>query len=128
MQIVKETLATTGFVDEAINDYEKLQKYYDLYIYATELIASAYLFMDEKENAKRVFEQSLEDMSKIDTKRLESIKNLKDNKIKFEGICNGLIEPITKQEQLCIDSSENTDTMLIEITGKELLEAYEDGN
>ena len=52
MQIVKETLATTGFVDEAINDYEKLQKYYDLYIYATELIASAYLFMDEKENAK----------------------------------------------------------------------------
>lgn len=81
-----------------------------------------------KENAKRVFEQSLEDMSKIDTKRLESIKNLKDNKIKFEGICNGLIEPITKQEQLCIDSSENTDTMLIEITGKELLEAYEDGN
>jgi hypothetical protein len=50
---------------------------------------------NEKENAKRVFEQSLEDMSKIDTKRLESIKNLKDNKIKFEGICNGLIEPIT---------------------------------
>ena len=67
-------------------------------------------------------------MSKIDTKRLESIKNFKDSKIKFEGICNGLIEPITKQAQLCIDSSENTDTMLIEITGDELLEVFENEN
>lgn len=128
LQILKETFATTGFVDEAISDYEKLQKYYDLYINATELIASAYLFMGDKKNAKRVFELSLEDMSKIDTKRLESIKNLKDNKIKFEGICNGLIEPIAKQEQLCIDSRDNTETMLIEITGEELLEAFENGN
>lgn len=128
LQIAKETFSPTGFVEEAVSEYFKLQKYFDLYATSTDLMASAWMLMGDKYNAKQVYQQSLQKLSEVNTENISSIKNLKDKKIKFEGICDSLTEPIIQQEELCLGTGNNTDTMLIEITGKELLEAYEDGN
>lgn len=56
LQIAKETFSPTGFVEEAVSEYFKLQKYFDLYATSTDLMASAWMLMGDKYNAKQVYQ------------------------------------------------------------------------
>ena len=124
MQFFRE-LIQTGYLSGKDNEYHEVQNYYALYFQSTRMLAASYAINGDIENAKRVFDMSIEQINSIDFKRLKTIGYLHKDQEK-EGLHNFATEYLSVEKQICLDAAEEYDCLAITIKGDKLLEVILD--
>lgn len=115
----------TGYLDAKDEEYDEIQKYFNLYIEATRMIAGTYAICDDLDNAQRVFEMSIEQIKGIDFSKLKTIEYTHKGK-DFEKIYENTEGYLLSEQQICIENAKEYDCLSISISGDELLEVISD--
>ena len=124
MQFIK-TLGDTNYLDKKADEYNEIEEYYDLYLQATKMIATAFVYMGEEENAELLFENSMRSVRKIDFSSVQTIAYaLRDSK---DLLCDNAVEYLDIEKLYCLEDAKQYDCLEIIVAGHILLEGLSDG-
>lgn len=113
-----------GIREKAITGYEKVQELFSYYLAASELLAFAYALLGEQRTYRDIFTP---DSELLDDKRLANLKNCEA----CLGICDERWYSAPERYLECIKRKaqevflQSPDTVRIEVTGDQVLEAIE---
>ena len=114
----------SGYLVDKDKDYNNIVEYYDLYLEATKLLSLSYLAVDDKDNAKRVFEIAQNQLMQIDFSNTKTISYIHDSE-SFLPFSESITEELSDERKLCIEHTENYKSVAIQISGDKLLEIIE---
>ena len=80
------------------------------------------MFSGDLENAKRVFDITIEEIKDVDFSRLKTFRYIDNNRQK-RYIYNYAVDDLDSAKQKCLKNAEQDDYLSIRISGKKLLEA-----
>lgn len=113
-----------GYLENRYQEYNEIQEYYSLYLQATQMIATAYIFLGSYKNVNEVFIDAKDELRKINFNNIETLKYiLKEEELFFLNFEKN----INFEKRLAINQSKKIDCVRISITGEELLEVYDYG-
>ena len=117
-----KVLARENYLDEKDNEIEQMQEYFDLYIHATNMLAASYAVCGDERTAKQTYDLARDFISKIDYSK---VKTIEFAHIETPDMFYKRPKQVLEEEQLkCIESSRPYDYIAVEVSGKELLEAW----
>lgn len=119
-------LIKTGYLDEKDNEYNEIQEYFSLYVQSTRMLAGAYIVIEDKDNAQRVFDMSVDKIKNIDFSKLKTIEYAHKGK-SFEKIYKDTAAYLLSEKQVCMDDAKDYDCLSISLSGKDILEVIADG-
>ena len=115
----------SGYFKRKDKEFSDIQKYYDLYLQATQMVAASYVICGQPEAADQVFQIAEQDMKEIDFNALKTLRYIhKENK---DMLYYHADEYVATERELCMEEAQDYDTMSIEVSGAKLLEAFENG-
>ena len=104
---------------------EEIQEYYDLYLQATNLLATSYALCGNLETAEQTYRISESELEAIDFSKVETISyEYSELKDMFYSDPVGYLA--TEQEK-CLDKAKSYDYVALEVSGEKLLEVLENG-
>mgnify|MGYP004473599843 FL=1 len=104
---------------------EEIQEYYDLYLQATNLLATSYALCGNLETAEQTYSISESELEAIDFSKVETISyEYSELKDMFYSDPVGYLA--TEQEK-CLDKAKSYDYVALEVSGEKLLEVLENG-
>lgn len=125
--IMGKILRDKNFLSDTIMRYDRIEELFSYYLTATQLLGYAYAFLDEPQSYEDIFAPNQELIANPNLHKLFLIENLYEEAIGETWYKNPerfLLEIKEKSHSLF---QEDSDTIEIEITGKELLEVIENG-
>lgn len=111
------------YLKDKDKEIQEIQEYYALYLEATKLISTSLLIKGEKEAANLQFEASKDFISTIPFKSLKSIEHAHQNNDLTHMFFYHPVEYIEVEQEESEEQARDYDYVLLETTGKELLEA-----
>lgn len=104
---------------------EEIQEYYDLYLQATNLLATSYALCGNPETAEQTYSISESELEAIDFSKVETISyEYSELKDMFYSDPVGYLA--TEQEK-CLNKAKIYDYVALEVSGEKLLEVLENG-
>ena len=104
---------------------EEIQEYYDLYLQATNLLATSYALCGNLETAEQTYSISESELEAIDFSKVETISyEYSELKDMFYSDPVGYLA--TEQEK-CLDKAKSYDYVALEVSGEKLLEVLKNG-
>ena len=121
VRIGKE-LIHEGYLEEKYKEYTDTQEYFSLYLYSTRLLSASYSLTGDNINAENVFIDGIESLKSINTNNVKSLENIiNSNELFF----NNYIDYMKTEKLLQLEDNKEVELITFKISGKELLEAYE---
>lgn len=104
---------------------EEIQEYYDLYLQATNLLATSYALCGNLETAEQTYSISESELEAIDFSKVETI-SYEYSELKDMFYSDPIGYLATEQEK-CLDKAKSYDYVALEVSGEKLLEVLENG-
>lgn len=115
-------LRHSGSFKKKDKDFIDIQEYYDLYLQATQMIASSYVICGQPEAAEQVFQIAEKDMKDIDFSTLKTLQYI--HKKNADMLYYHADEYVAMEKEMCMNEAKNFDAMSIEVSGAKLLEVF----
>lgn len=118
-------LKHSGTLQERDRDFEEIQEYYSLYLQATQMLATSYTICGQVDEAEKVFQIAEQDMAEIDfdaVKTLRFIHKKNDDMLYYHAK-----DYISVEKDICLEDAKEYEYITFNVSGEELLEAYENG-
>lgn len=125
--IISKIIKNKNFLSDTVEQYNRIEELFSYYLTASQLLGYAYSFLDEPRSYEDIFSPSPELLNNPNQQKLLSAENLFEETIGETWYKNpeNFLQEIKKQSHTLF--LENDDTIEIEISGKELLEAIDYG-
>lgn len=121
----KMATSPENYAEKKDREYNEIKDYADVYREANNLLAAAYMMIDEPAAAEEVFRMQGEFWDSLDLKRIGSIGNMyPELDMSGEWFRNPAAHVEQSRARL-LESSNKYGTIAIELTGKQLLEAID---
>lgn len=127
VSIIRKIIRDKNFLTNTVEQYNRIEELFSYYLTATQLLGYAYAFLDEPQSYEDIFSPSPELIDNPNLQKLLLAENLFEETIGETWYKNPekYLREIKEQSHTLFLKSH--DTIEIEITGKELLEAIEYG-
>ena len=127
ISIIGKIIRDKNFLTNTVEQYNRIEELFSYYLTATQLLGYAYAFLDEPQSYEDIFSPSPELIDNPNLQKLLLAENLFEETIGETWYKNPekYLQEIKEQSHTLF--LESHDTIEIEITGKELLEAIEYG-
>lgn len=127
VSIIGKIIRDKNFLANTVEQYNRIEELFSYYLTATQLLGYAYAFLDEPQSYEDIFSPSPELIDNPNLQKLLLAENLFEETIGETWYKNPekYLQEIKEQSHTLF--LESHDTIEIEITGKELLEAIEYG-
>ena len=110
-------------------EFSEIQKYYALYLQATQMVAASYAIcgqMDAAEHAaEQVFLDAEQEMKEIDFGALQTLRYI--HKKNTEMFYYHAADYIATEREICLEDAKEYDAISLQISGEKLLEVFENG-
>jgi len=116
-----------GYLQGKDEEYQEIQDYYELYLQATQILSASYAITGDLDNARKVFDLSIERMRAIDFSNLKTIEYAHKNG-EIEGIYDYASEFLSTEKESCIEDAKQYDYVSIVVSGEKLLEVIDNEN
>ena len=116
-----------GIFDRRDYEFEEMQDYYALYLDSTKLLAASYIATGEIEAAKKAYLDSIDFMGAINFGNAQTIKYIHTSEDIQDRFVYHSVSYIEVEQKNADEDAKEYDYMVIEATGKEILEALGDG-
>lgn len=118
-------LKHSGTLRERDRDFEEIQEYYSLYLQATQMLAASYTICGQVEEAEKVFQIAEQDMAEIDFEAIKTLRFI--HKKNDDMLYYHAKDYISVEKDICLEDAKEYEYITFNVSGEELLEAYEDG-
>ena len=127
VSIIGKIIRDKNFLTNTVEQYNRIEELFSYYLTATQLLGYAYAFLDEPQSYEDIFSPSPELIDNPNLQKLLLAENLFEETIGETWYKNPekYLQEIKEQSHTLF--LESHDTIEIEITGKELLEAIKYG-
>lgn len=117
--------SVTDYAEQKDNEYNEIKEYVDLYREANNLMAAAYMMIDEPELAQEVYEMQGEFWKGLDMKNVQSIGNMHTEADLSKEWCFNPSIALNEAKTNLLESAANKyNRISVEITGQQLLEVF----
>lgn len=124
VRFLREVSSPRSYLDKKDNEYDEINEYYGLYLQATRMLAGAYAMIGDTDNAKMVFDMSIDKTKNLDFSKLKTIEFAHKN-ADIEKIYESASEFLIEEKRICLEDAKEYDCLSISITGDKLLEVLE---
>ena len=106
-------------------EFAEIQKYYALYLQATQMIAASYAICGRMNAAEQVFLDAEQEMKEIDFRALQTLRYI--HKKNTEMFYYHAAEYIATEREIYLEDAQEYDAIILQVSGEELLEVFEHG-
>ena len=106
-------------------DFTEIQKYYALYLQATQMVAASYAISGQMDAAEQVFLEAEQEMKEIDFGALQTLRYI--HKKNTEMFYYHAADFIATERKICMEDAQEYDAICLQISGEKLLEVFENG-
>ena len=106
-------------------EFIEIQKYYALYLQATQMVAASYAICDQMDIAEQVFIEAEHEMREIDFEALQTLRYIHKNNT--EMFFYHAADYIVTEKEICMEDAQEYDMISIQVSGDQLLEVFELG-
>jgi len=124
VRFLREVSSPRSYLDKKDDEYDEISEYYGLYLQATRMLAGAYVMIGDVENAKRVFDMSIDKIKHLDYSKLKTIE-FAHKDADFEKIYENASDFLIEEKRICLEDAKEYDCLSISISGDKLLEVFE---
>ena len=106
-------------------EFTEIQKYYALYLQATQMVAATYAICGQMDAAEQVFIEAEQEMQEIDFGALQTLRYI--HKKNTEMFYYHAAEYIATEREICLEDAQDYDAISLQVSGEKLLEVFEHG-
>ena len=106
-------------------EFTEIQRYYALYLQATQMVAASYAICGQMDAAEQVFLDAEQEMKEIDFEALQTLRYI--HKKNTEMFYYHAAEYIATEREICIEDAKEYDAISLQVSGEQLLEVFEHG-
>lgn len=106
-------------------EFSEIQKYYALYLQATQMVAASYAICGHVDNAEQVFIEAEHEMKEIDFVALQTLRYI--HKKNTEMFYYHAADYIATERDICLEDAQEYDAISFQVSGEKLLEVLEHG-
>ena len=106
-------------------EFAEIQKYYALYLNATQLLADAYAICGHMIEAEQVYKLAEEAMASISFNALKTLRYI--HKENSDVLYYHPVEYVTADKEVCLEAAKDYDFIAFKVSGEKLLEAFNNG-
>ena len=110
----------SGTLRSKDREFSEIQVCYALYFQATLMIAASYAICGNMDAAKKVFDDAISEMKKIDFENMQTLRYIHKNT--HNSFCYHAVDYIAYERDDFLNDTQHYDAICINISGKELLE------
>lgn len=108
------------------DDYDKLYKYFKLFMDSTQLLAESYAAVGDFNTVEKLYNITKNELEEIDFTNINTITYL-HKKSKFKSFGEFVPQIIEDEHRKCIESAKTYDIIELEVSGEKLLEVLSNG-
>ena len=106
-------------------EFSEIQKYYALYLQATQMVAASYAICGQMDAAEQVFLEAEAEMKEIDFGALQTLRYI--HKKNTEMFYYHAADYIATEREICLEDAQEYDAISLQVSGEKLLEVFENG-
>ena len=106
-------------------EFTEIQKYYALYLQATQMVAASYAICGQMDAAEQVFIDAEKEMEEIDFGALQTLRYI--HKKNTEMFYYHAVDYISTEREICLEEAQEYDAISFQVSGEKLLEVFEHG-
>ena len=110
--------------DEA---FDAIQEYFQLYLYATKLLADSYFYCGEKKAAEKAYQDAIDLISGLDFCKVKSLKYIHPHTDFSDSVCELAVPFVLAEQEKSVEMAKPYDTIEMLINGDDIVEVLEDG-
>ncbi len=103
-------------------EFLDIQKYYSLYLLATQMVAVSYAICGQMDAAEQVFIDAEQEMQGIDFSALQTLRYI--HKKNTELFFYHAADYIATEREICMEETQEYDMISIQVSGEKLLEVF----
>ena len=107
------------------HEFTEIQKYYALYLQATQMVATSYAICGQMDAAEQVFIEAEQEMRELDFGALQTLRYIHKNNT--EMFYYHAAEYIATEREICLEDAQDYDAISLQVSGEKLLEVFENG-
>ena len=107
------------------HEFVEIQRYYSLYLQATQLVAASYAICGQLEAAEQVFIEAEQEMKEIDFGALQTLRYIHEENTKM--FYYHAADYIATEREICLEEAQDYDAISLQVSGEKLLEVFEHG-
>ena len=116
-------LTHTGALRRKDHEFHEIQKYYALYLQATQMIAVSYAVCGQIDAAEQVFIDAEQEMKDIDFGALQTLRYI--HKKNTDLFYYHAADYIAAEREICMEDALEYDTISLQVSGEKLLEVFD---
>ena len=117
----------TNYMTKRDEDFQRLQEYFELYLRATEYLASSYLAVNDITRADMVYQQARSFLLSINYERVQTLDYIYPKGSMADAFYHCTEQYIEDEQQLCLEEAKPYDFIQITVNGDFLKEVVENG-
>ncbi len=106
-------------------EFQDIQEYYALFLQATQMVAASYAVCGQTADAEQVFDIARRDIDDINFEPLKSLRFIHEKNP--DMLYYHATDYIEAEREICLETAQEYDVMIIEVSGSKLLEVFENG-
>lgn len=122
-----KTVIDNNYLNKKDDAYEEIDRYYDLYHRATNMLAMSWGITGELDALQRTYEDSITFVRGLNLTKIKTIEYAHEGADLSELFYKSAISDLKKEKQICLEAAENYEYISIEVSGDKLLEVIESG-
>ena len=116
-------LLHTGALRRKDREFNEIQKYYALYLQATQMVAASYAVCGQMDAAEQVFIDAEQEMKAIDFSALQTLRYI--HKKNSDMFYYHAADYIASERDICLEDAQEYDTISLQVSGEKLLEVFD---
>ncbi len=118
-------LMHAGALRRKDQEFTEIQKYYALYLQATQMVAASYAICGQMDVAEQVFIEAEQEMKEIDFEALQTLRYI--HKKNTDMFYYHAADYIAAEREICLEGAQEYDAISLQVSGDKLLEVFEYG-
>lgn len=120
-------LASGSYFSGADDEFDAIQEYFQLYLWATKLLADSYYYIDEPKAAEKAYRDAINFVNALDFSNVKTLKNIHPNEDLRDTICYNAEPYVLTEKKKSIELAKPYDSIEIFISGDDIVEVLENG-
>ena len=106
--------------------FESIQDYYQLYLWATKLLAESYYYCGEEKAAEKAYKDSITLLKSLDFTKVKTLKNIHPRMDFSDTICEKAVQYVLIEQEKSVQLAKPYDTIELILSGDEIMEVLGD--
>lgn len=120
-------LSSGSYFSSKDKAFSSIQDYFQLYLWATKLLADSYYYCGEEKAAEKAYKDAISLIQSLDFSNVKSLKYIHPHEDFSETVCEKAVQYVLTEQENSIQLAKPYDTIELLMSGDEIMEVLDNG-